>query len=218
MIRWRTAAQLVGWLATTLLPLVLLWPALRHGIESRMSLHMLLEFPMLFAAGWSASVWCLRRPRARRWLRAQRLLDWRGWTSATLASTVALVWMLPSALDAALLMPAVAAAKMALWWLAGWCLADAWRRMDAEVLLFFVGNTAWMMATAGLLYIDTPTRLCVNYLQDDQRHAGIGLVLLACALGVLAIRHVMRRAPRQDPGASGAADWPHGHDGASIHR
>ena len=30
-------------------------------------------------------------------------LDWRGWTSAAVASSVALVWMLPSALDAALL-------------------------------------------------------------------------------------------------------------------
>ena len=214
----RTAAPRAASPVAALLPLVLLWPALRHGIESRMSLHMLLEFPLLFAAGWSASALCLRRPRARPWLRAQRVMDWRGWTSATLASAVALVWMLPSALDAALLIPTVPAAKFASWWLAGWCLADAWRRMDAEVLLFFVGNAAWMMATAGLLYIDTPTRLCVNYLQDDQRHAGIGLVLLACALGVLAIRRVMRRVPRQDPGASGAADWPRDPDGASIHR
>jgi hypothetical protein len=181
-----------------LLPLALLWPALRHSVESRMSLHMLAEFPLLFIAGWSASRLGLSRLRSRRWLRAQRWLDWHGWTGATLTSAVALVWMLPSALDAALLWPAVAAAKIASWWLAGWWLADSWRRMDAEVMLFFVGNLAWMAATAGLLYIDAPTRLCVNYLQDDQRHAGVGLVLLALLLGALTLRRAMVRASGPD--------------------
>lgn len=186
-------------LVLALLPLALLWPALRHTAESRMSLHMLGEFPLLFIAGWSASRLALCRLRSRRWLRGQRLLDWHGWTGATLTSGVALVWMLPSALDATLLWPAAAAAKIASWWLAGWLLADGWRRMDAEVMLFLVGNLAWMAATAGLLYIDAPTRLCVNYLQDDQRHAGIGLVLLAIALGAVAIRQAMTAESRPVP-------------------
>lgn len=178
----------MGPVVLAVLPLALLWPLLRHTVESRMSLHMLAEFPALFIAGWSACRLCLRRLPARRWLRLQRLPDWRGWTGAVLTSGVALVWMLPSALDATLLWPAAAGVKIASWWLAGWLLADSWRRMDAEVLLFFVGNLAWMAATAGLLYIDAPTRLCVNYQQDDQRHAGIGLVLLALLLGALALR------------------------------
>ena len=175
-----------------LLPLLLLWPALRHALESRMATHMLLEFPLLAAAGAAAAMRCRRRPSARRWLRWQRALDWRGWTSATVASSVALLWMLPSALDAALLWPAAAAAKYASWWLAGWLLADGWRRMDAELLLFAVGNLAWMAATAGLLYLDAPARLCVNYLQDDQRHTGIGLIALAALAGALVLRRVAR--------------------------
>lgn len=180
-------------LVLALLPLALLWPGLRHTVESRMSLHMLGEFPLLFMAGWSASRLSLCRLRSRRWLRAQRLLDWHGWTGATLSSGVALVWMLPSALDATLLWSAAGAAKILSWWLAGWWLADSWRRMDAELMLFLVGNLAWMAATAGLLYIDAPTRLCVNYLQNDQRHAGIGLVLLALLLGALTLRRAMCR-------------------------
>lgn len=191
LARPRGAARMV----LALLPLALLWPALRHTVESRMSLHMLGEFPLLFVGGWSASRLCLGPLRARRWLRGQRLLDWRGWTGAVLTSGVALVWMLPSALDAALMSPAAAAAKIVSWWLAGWWLADSWRRMDAEVLLFFVGNLTWMAATAGLLYLDAPARLCVSYLQDDQRHAGVGLVLLALLLGALALRRAMGRAP-----------------------
>lgn len=111
---------------------------------------------------------------------------------AVLTSGVALVWILPSALDATLLSPIAAAVKIASWWLTGWLLADSWRRMDSEVLLFFVGNLAWMAATAGLLYIDAPMRLCVNYLQDDQRHAGIGLVLLAGLFGTVALRQALR--------------------------
>lgn len=184
-------------IALAVLPSALLWPALLHVVESRMSLHMLVEFPALFLAGWSTRALCLRHARAQRLERALLQLDWRGWTGATLVSCVALTWMLPSALDATLLYADVAAAKYASWWFAGWMLAGSWRRIDAEVLLFFIGNLGWMSATAGLLYIEAPQRLCVNYLQDDQQHAGIGLVLFACALGVVATAHIRRSAPQR---------------------
>lgn len=179
------------------LPLLLLWPALRQTIEGRMSLHMLLEFPALFCAGWAAHRSGLRAP----WL---HWIDWRGWTGATFVTLVSVSWMLPSLLDLSLLSPPVAVAKYVSWWLAGWWLADSWRRLDAEVLLFCIGNIAWMTATAGMLYLDTPQRLCVNYLQDDQRHAGIGLVLLAIVLGAVAIRRAMR--PEADAAAQCTID------------
>lgn len=172
-----------------LLPLLLLWPALRHAVESRMLLHMLLEWPLLFAAGWAAHG-LLARP----WMQALRALDWHGWNGATFVSCVAVFWMLPSAIDAALLDPAMAAAKYSSWWLAGAVMAGSWRRLDAEVLLFFVGNLAWMTATAGMLYLDTPARLCVSYLIDDQRWTGTGLIVLALALGWVALRRVLRPA------------------------
>lgn len=100
--------------------------------------------------------------------------------------------MLPTLLDLALLDPAVAAAKYARWWFTGWVLAGSLRRMDPELLLFLVGNVGWMMASAGMLYIDTPARLCVNYLHGDQRQTGIGLVVLAVGLGVMALRRPLR--------------------------
>ena len=182
--RWILSSR-SGWLFLAALPLLLLQPTLRHSIESRMSLHMLLEFPLLFAAGWALQ----RLAPSARWL---QWLDWRGWTGATLTSLVAACWMVPSVLDLSLMVPSLAAAKYASWCLAGWWLASSWRRLDPEVLLFLLGNIAWMTATAGMLYLETPQRLCVNYLQDDQQHTGIGLVLLAILLGALAIRRVMQ--------------------------
>ncbi|MBL8351302.1 MAG: hypothetical protein JNL87_13445 [Burkholderiaceae bacterium] len=215
----RAPSRRVGRLVLALLPLALLWPALRHGVESRMALHMLGEFPVLFISGWSSGTLCFGHLPARRWLRAQRLFDWHGGSGAVLCNAVALVWMVPSALDAALLWPAAAAVKVASWWLAGWLLADGWRRMDSEVLLFFVGNLAWMAATAGLLYIEAPVRLCANYLQGDQRHAGFGLVMLALLLGALALRRVLSNSSAPDnSSASGTAPaaLPHPKDAAAI--
>lgn len=193
MTRRVTLSPRALWALLAALPLLLLWPALRHTLEGRMSLHMLLEFPLLFAAGWA-----VQRLGPR--IAFVHWLDWRGWTGATLTSLVAASWMLPSLLDLSLMSPGVAAAKVASWWLAGWLLADSWRRLDPEVLLFLVGNIAWMTATAGMLYLDTPQQLCVNYLQDDQRHAGIGLVLLAIVLGAMAIRRAMTADTRPVPG------------------
>lgn len=191
------------------LPLVLLWPALRHTIEARMLLHMLVEFPLLFAAGWAMQRLCLRRPAMQRLARSMVLLDWHGWSGAALATVVTVAWMLPTLLDLALLEPTVAAAKYASWWIAGWMLAGSLRRMDPELLLFLVGNIAWMMASAGMLYIDAPARLCVNYLQDDQRQTGIALVLVALVLGALALRQLVRpNAAPQAEGTDRAAPAP----------
>lgn len=175
------------------LPLLLFWPELRHFVESRMALHMLLEFPLLMASGWCLRRWWLHRHPAHHGTgRLEHLLDWRGWTGATFVTVTTVVWMVPSMLDAALLSLPVALFKYLSWWLAGWLLAASWYRMDAEVLLFFAGNVAWMAATAGLLYLEMPMQLCVNYLQADQQHAGLGLVVLAVAAGGLALRQVMR--------------------------
>jgi hypothetical protein len=79
-------------------------------------------------------------------------------------------------------------------------------------LLFLVGNIAWMFATAGLLYLDAPQQLCANYLRDDQRHAGVGLVLLAICLAALAIRRVLtadRRPVPRNPSDRALRRSPH---------
>ncbi len=210
-LAWRRAAAgradrsraAVRWAMIVLaaLPLILLWPAARHLIEARMSWHMLAEFPLLVAAGWAAQRLTSGWAPLRRIGRHARGLDWHGWSTATWCAGVSIVWMIPSALDMALIDGRVAIAKCASLWLAGWLLAQGARRMPAEVLLFLLGNLGWMMATAGLLYIETPAQLCVNYGQADQVHTGIGLVMWALVIGAAGIRQLMRPGAGDESGS-----------------
>jgi hypothetical protein len=149
-------------------------------IEGRMSLHMLLEFPALLALGW----WLGRR-RRQPWPGFARI-DGQGLLGATVASCVFAFWMIPAALDLALLSPGMAAAKYVSWIAAGALLAWGRERLSPVVAAFFLGNAAWMLATAGLLYRDGQTQLCVNYLIDDQLLTGAGLLAWAFVLGALA--------------------------------
>lgn len=61
-------------------------------------------------------------------------------------------------------------------------------------LVFFAGNMVWMLATVGLLFHDTPSRLCANYLLDDQRLTGVGLLGYAVAVAAGLVLH-LRRLP-----------------------
>jgi len=191
------------------LPLLLLWPAARQLIEARMSWHMLAELPLLLAAGWAAQQLASDSPwwqHAGAWARQ---LDWHGWSTATYCALVSIVWMVPSALDMALIDGRIALLKVLSLWLAGWLLAGGVARMPAEVLMFLAGNLSWMMATAGLLYVEAPTQLCVNYGQDDQVHTGYGLVAWALVIGAIAIRQLLRWSRSADEPADGAAKAPH---------
>lgn len=196
----RHAQRLVQWLLAAL-PLLLLWPAARHLIEGRMSWHMLAEFPLLLAAGWAAHRSIAAWTPWQHISRHAHQFDWHGWSTATYCMAISVVWMLPSALDMALIDGRITLLKILSLWLTGWLLAGGLARMPAEVLLFLAGNLAWMMATAGLLYVETPAQLCVNYGQDDQVRTGYGLVVWAVLIGAVALRQVLRLAAPND-GAS----------------
>jgi len=167
-------------------------PPLRHALEASMALHMLVEFPLLLAAGWAAGMcW----PRL---FRVPACADAEGLSSALLLAATSAFWMLPVALDLALLGPGVAAAKFASWLAAGVALASGARRWRRELRLFLFFNLAWMTATAGLLYRESDSRLCVNYLAEQQLWAGNGLLALALLLGtwgVLSMRDAADAAP-----------------------
>lgn len=162
---------------------VLAWPPLRHALEASMWRHMVLQFPLLMAAG--ALLAAALPPRARgavaRW-------NAHGIAGLVLVACVLAVLMVPRVLDLALRDPAIEAAKVAVLLGAGAALRLSWRAAGLVVQGFFLGNMLPMTAVVGQLYIDAPLRLCNAYLLDDQARLGQWLIALAVllALGWLA--------------------------------
>ena len=174
-----------------LAPLLFLIEPIRQWTESRMAWHMLLQFPLLLASG--SCLAALANERIE-WLRGYDRLDAHGLLGATLASCVLAYWMIPAALDMALLSEPARLTKYASLWFAGFALCRSHTRISDELALFFAGTLVWMMATVGLVYQTLPQRLCVSYLIDEQRWTGAGLVVAAALLAAVAAIFMARRS------------------------
>lgn len=168
-------------------PLLLFAPVVRDLTEARMAVHMLLQFPWLLAAGAAAAAWAPQRLQ-----RCFDRVDVDGLLGAVVATALTAFWMLPIAVDLALLSTPMRLAKYTSLALGGLLLARSLPRWTDGTLAFFAGNLAWMLATAGLLYVDAPARLCLSYLQDDQRLAGQGLIAGAVAVAAWAVDRLVR--------------------------
>lgn len=165
------------WLPGLLLVLLAL---ARPWLEATMTRHMALELPALFAIGWLAAAVLWPRPRA----------PFSAWNPAGLpallaASAIVAFWMLPVALDAAVLSPAMSLIKVASLLAAGLLTGSAWQRAGLVMQAFFLFNGVGMTLTAGLLYQAADQQVCSVYLADQQQAAGQALV--AWAVGVLGV-------------------------------
>ncbi|WP_431052816.1 hypothetical protein [Roseateles sp. L2-2] len=160
-------------------PLIWLISPLRHAVEASMFTHMVVQLPLLLLAGLCAGR-RLSGPTSAR----VAMVDAFGLTSVLLVIASSFAWMIPAALDLALLSPSIDLLKHVSLWAAGFLLGTARRRLTLGMETFLLGNVGWMLATAGLLYMDATTRLCVNYLFDEQRAAGIGLMAMGVLLGL----------------------------------
>jgi hypothetical protein len=149
-----------------------------------MVLHMFVQFPLLFAIGWLALDF--HEPR---WLFRANM---QGLLGLTVLSTVSGLWMIPAALDMALLSFGVAMLKYSSWILAGALMRNGWQKMETELQCLLLGNLAWMFITVGFLYQTDERRLCVNYLMDDQWLSGRLLVATGVLLGAWASWLVFR--------------------------
>jgi len=179
---WRPGAPVWCTLALACLALAL---GLRVRLEALMSLHMLVQIPLLVGAGlfaeqgWHAA----RRARAAApGARPAWSYNEYGVPGLLLVSLVGAGWMIPKALDDALTDWRVAAFKYLGLPVCGWLLRVSLRRANVVIKLFFLGNFCWMGAIVGMTYLDQPIRLCNAYLQDDQDWAGRGLIALAIVL------------------------------------
>jgi len=173
------------------LPLVLLAAPVRNAIESGMTLQMLVEFPLLMAAGFAAAALVSHRHAGSRAIDALMRM---GLAPLLCASLCLMFWMVPLALDLARLHAGVNAAKYVSLLVAGAALQQGLKRAPAAVLVFFAGNLVWTLATVGMLFHDAETRLCASFLLGDQRLAGIGLIGCAIAITVALVLY-LRRLP-----------------------
>ncbi len=182
--------------AAALLLALLVLPPSRQLLEAGMTLHMLVQFPLLAGCGLLLAG-ALPGP----WRR--RLERWNALGIAGLLATALVlgVLMIPRVLDLALVDGRVEAAK----WLAllacGAALRLSWRPAGLLVQGFFLGNVLPMTAVAGHLYQDSPVRLCNAYLLGDQVRLGQLLVGICIAVAVAWFAGLIRTLMRRDQAA-----------------
>jgi len=167
-------------------------PPLRVLIEQSMVWHMLVQMPLLVAAGVVCSA-----------VAGERLARWNrfGLTGFMLAQCVTAYWMVPAMIDRAVVLPWADACKLATLWLAGAALRQGWVQSNLAVQLFFLGYGLPMMAWLGFFLASTDRRLCNAYSMESQLLAGQGLVALSIALGLWWAAWLVRRlVPSQATG------------------
>jgi hypothetical protein len=160
-----------------LLFLALLLPAVKHALESSMTIQMLGLTPLLVGVGVlvGAALPARVRKLGAPW-------DYRGVTGLVLASISSAFWLLPRLLDAAVSQPAVDAARyLSLPLLIGLPFAVSWPRMSFIVRGVFLLECIATLFRMGWLYLAWPDRLCNSYLLDDQQRLGQYLVLIGIA-------------------------------------
>ena len=168
------------WLAagTTLVAVALSVPPLRRVIEQSMAWHMVFQMPLLVLGGWLA----VRALPPYFSAPVVASFNQFGLTGFMAAQVIVAYWMLPSAIDRAVVLPSVDAVKLLTLFITGMLLADAFKRAPGALQLFFMGYWVSMMAWLGIYFATTDLRLCNAYSLQSQSNTGWGLLALGIAL------------------------------------
>jgi hypothetical protein len=157
--------RLVAW---GLLAVVLWFPLIGGLLKSSMLTHMGVQVSLLI---WVGHRWghALLEYRPELVLVARRYR----WALMLMTTVTLTVWMVPRLLDMAVESPAVDGIKaISLVLFAGVPLAWSWPQLPAVargVIHLEALASLWRL---GWLYLDSPTRLCLNYGLDDQQRLG----------------------------------------------
>lgn len=196
--RLRGALALMGLAVSVAMSL----PPGRRLIEQSMVWHMAVQVPLLMAAGW-LSMGAMSQARAWRWT-----ADWNryGLTGLLAAQVVLAYWMLPSAIDRAVVSPLADVLKVTTLLACGALLQSSVWRAPAVLQLFIVGSAVPMTVWLGVYFATTDRRLCNAYTLDSQTTAGICIavwgVAVATAWVVVVLRQAVQRAPEVPPARS----------------
>lgn len=172
-------------------------PLGRQVLEASLVTHMLVQMPLLVLIGMgfgrisAAAV----APYVATWNRG-------GSTGLLLTLAVAMVWMLPRAMDAALVDMRFEAAKFVSLPVAGAALVWSYGQASPIVKGVLNAHVVSALAVMGWAYMAAPVRLCNAYLSSDQETAGAGLLAASAAMaayfalrivffGTTRSRHVM---------------------------
>lgn len=163
----------------TSLAIALSAPPFRYLIEQSMFWHMAVQMPLLVLGGW----WSMQGLSQLCVL--CRLAPWNryGLTGFITAQVIFAYWMLPLAIDRAVVLPLTDLLKLVTLFVAGAMLQHSFERSPAVLQLFFVGYTVSMMTWLGSYFASTDLRLCNAYSLASQVLTGWGIVAIGIALG-----------------------------------
>jgi hypothetical protein len=181
-------------IATTL-GVALSVPPLRMIIEQNMAWHMVFQMPLLVVGGWfiffSRVSERLGNSKSVTWLDAVASLNQFGLTGFLLVTVVFSYWMLPLALDKAIVQPAADLIKITTLILSGVVLRESFRCAPVVVQLFFMAYWSSMLVWLGAYFTTTDLRLCNVYSLETQYTAGKGLIALGIGVGTLLIAKIV---------------------------
>lgn len=152
-----------------------LWlPPLGPVLRSTMSGQMLIQFALLVATGFAMGNLLLRSNS--RWLQLFRTFRWALLIVATLTLGI---WMIPRMLDLAVESLFVEVVKAAsLTFLGGVPLCLAWKSFGPVLHGLIHVEAAASIFRLAWLYLDSPVRLCTQYLYNDQIILGNSLIVV----------------------------------------
>ena len=165
-------------------------PPLRGVIEQSMAWHMVFQMPLLVAAGALAARTLPALGLPGKWVSFNLF----GLTGFMAAQGVIAYWMLPSAIDRAVVDPAFDVLKLLTLFVSGILLRDAFQRAPMALQLFFIGYWVSMMCWLGIYFATTDLRLCNAYSLESQLRTGWGLLALGLLLGFVWLGNAGQKA------------------------
>jgi len=187
-------------LAAALLCL-LAWPGVRNGLEASMTLHMLVQYPLLALAGY-----LLATALPARWTARPSLWNAHGISGLLAAALTLAILMIPRVLDLALVDGRIEALKCGALLACGAAIRLSWRPAGLLIQGFFLGNVLPMTVVVGKLYESSPVRVCNAYLLDDQARLGQWLVFIAAVVAAAWFAWLVRTLIRREAAAMAPND------------
>lgn len=164
---------------------LLLLPPIVHWMELIMIVHMLVQLPLFILSGLMVGKATINRlPRLfAKW-------NTNGVPGILVAVFITTYWMLPRAMDEALVSLYVEWFKFISLPVAGILIVDSWRKLQEIGRGFLFLNYLPMFGLMAWLYIDSPIQVCNNYLATEQKALGWGFAFITFCMIFYIVQYV----------------------------